>query len=272
MQHWTITREADGLATLTFDKAGATANTLSAAVLAELNEALDILDREPPKGLIIRSGKANGFIAGADVDEFGEVRDEAGAIAIVKRGWDTFERLARVKYPTLALVRGFCLGGGFELALACRYRVVDRRAGHAAGSAGSDARHRAGLGRHQAAAAPRRRAGGARPAAHRQDHRCAPRQETGHRRRMRAGPRSWRTRRAASCARCRRRAARTAAVADAQPARAVATSPRRPRSRSRSARAASTIRRRTRSSTCGSSTTAMRWPRRRRIRRRSHRC
>ena len=124
MQHWTITREADGLATLTFDKAGATANTLSAAVLAELNEALDILDREPPKGLIIRSGKANGFIAGADVDEFGEVRDEAGAIAIVKRGWDTFERLARVKYPTLALVRGFCLGGGFELALACRYRVV----------------------------------------------------------------------------------------------------------------------------------------------------
>ncbi|MEO8755630.1 MAG: 3-hydroxyacyl-CoA dehydrogenase NAD-binding domain-containing protein, partial [Casimicrobiaceae bacterium] len=75
-------------------------------------------------GLVIRSGKANGFIAGADVDEFGEVKDEAGAIAIVKRGWDTFERLAHVKYPTLALVRGFCLGGGLELALACRYRVV----------------------------------------------------------------------------------------------------------------------------------------------------
>ncbi len=124
MQHWTIAREADGLATLTFDKAGATANTLSSAVLAELNEALDLLDREPPKGLIIRSGKANGFIAGADVDEFGDVKDEAGAIAIVKRGWDTFERLAHVKYPTLALVRGFCLGGGLELALACRYRVV----------------------------------------------------------------------------------------------------------------------------------------------------
>ena len=79
MQHWTITRDADGLATLTFDKAGATANTLSAAVLAELNDALDILDREPPKGLIIRSGKANGFIAGADVDEFGDVKDDAGA-------------------------------------------------------------------------------------------------------------------------------------------------------------------------------------------------
>ncbi len=124
MQHWTITRDADGLAWLTFDKAGATANTLSAAVLAELNVALDTLDREPPKGLVIRSGKANGFIAGADVEEFGDVHDDAGALAIVKRGWDTFERLAKVAYPTLALVRGFCLGGGFELALACRYRVV----------------------------------------------------------------------------------------------------------------------------------------------------
>jgi 3-hydroxyacyl-CoA dehydrogenase / enoyl-CoA hydratase / 3-hydroxybutyryl-CoA epimerase len=124
MQHWTITREAGGLATLTFDKAGATTNTLSAAVLDELNEALDILDREPPNGLVIRSGKPNGFIAGADVDEFGEVKDEAGALAIVRRGWDTFERLAHVKYPTLALVKGFCLGGGLELALACRYRVL----------------------------------------------------------------------------------------------------------------------------------------------------
>jgi 3-hydroxyacyl-CoA dehydrogenase/enoyl-CoA hydratase/3-hydroxybutyryl-CoA epimerase len=124
MQHWTLARDADGIAWLTFDKAGATANTLSAAVLAELNTALDMLDQEPPKGLVIRSGKANGFIAGADVEEFGDVHDDADALAIVKRGWDTFERLAKVAYPTLALVRGFCLGGGFELALACRYRVV----------------------------------------------------------------------------------------------------------------------------------------------------
>ena len=124
MRHWIITRDAEGFARLTFDKAGATTNTLSADVLAELNEALDELDRDPPKGLAIVSGKANGFIAGADIDEFGEVKSEADAVAIVKRGWDTFERLASVKYPTVALVRGFCLGGGFELAMACRYRVV----------------------------------------------------------------------------------------------------------------------------------------------------
>ncbi len=124
MQNWTITRDPDGLARLTFDKAGTATNTLSAAVLAEFNEALDELDRDPPKGLVIASGKASGFIAGADVDEFGEIETEAGAVALVKRGWDAFERLANVPYPTLALVRGFCLGGGLELALACRYRVV----------------------------------------------------------------------------------------------------------------------------------------------------
>ncbi|HEX9301957.1 MAG TPA: 3-hydroxyacyl-CoA dehydrogenase NAD-binding domain-containing protein [Casimicrobiaceae bacterium] len=124
MEHWKLAREPDGFARLTFDKAGTTTNTLSAAVLAELNEALDALDREPPKGLVIASGKANGFIAGADIDEFGQVRNEADAVALVKRGWDTFERLAAVPYPTLALISGFCLGGGMELALACRYRVA----------------------------------------------------------------------------------------------------------------------------------------------------
>ncbi len=124
MEHWKLARDPDGFARLTLDRAGTTTNTLSAAVLAELNEALDALDREPPKGLVIASGKPSGFIAGADIDEFGEVKTEADAIALVKRGWDTFERLAAVRYPTLALIRGFCLGGGMELALACRYRVA----------------------------------------------------------------------------------------------------------------------------------------------------
>ena len=124
MNHWTIRREDAGLAQLILDKAGATTNTLSAAVLLEFNKALDELEREPPAGLIIASGKTNGFIAGADVGEFSEVASEADAIALVERGWDSFERLAAARYPTLALIRGFCLGGGLELALACRYRVV----------------------------------------------------------------------------------------------------------------------------------------------------
>jgi len=124
MEHWILARDADGLAYLTFDKAGTATNTLSKAALAELNEALDQLDKESPKGLVIRSGKANGFIAGADIDEFGDIGDAAVARALVERGATTFDRLAKVGYPTLALIRGFCLGGGLELALACRYRVV----------------------------------------------------------------------------------------------------------------------------------------------------
>ena len=124
LEHWSITRDADGLAWLAFDRAGTTTNTLSRAALAELNEVLDHLELERPKGLVIRSGKPNGFIAGADVDEFGDIKDADVARALVQRGWDTFERLAGVPYPTLALIRGFCLGGGLELALACRYRVV----------------------------------------------------------------------------------------------------------------------------------------------------
>jgi len=124
LRHWTLAREADGLAVLVFDKAGESTNTLSAEAMSEFDRVLAELDREPPKGLIIRSGKASGFIAGADIDEFTAIATEEGAVALVKRGWDTFERLAAVRYPTLALIRGYCLGGGLELALACRYRVA----------------------------------------------------------------------------------------------------------------------------------------------------
>ena len=122
--HWKLDRDADGLGWLTLDKAGATTNTLSAAVLEELRAVLVDLAEQPPKGLVIRSGKSNGFIAGADIVEFGELKSVDDAVVLVKRGWDTFEQLAAARYPTLALVRGFCLGGGMELALACRYRVV----------------------------------------------------------------------------------------------------------------------------------------------------
>ena len=124
LQHWKLDRDADGLAWLVFDKGGSSTNTLSRAVLEELSVVLAELSSDPPRGLAIRSGKDNGFVAGADIDEFGAVDSIDDALAIVRRGWDLFNRLADVSYPTLALIRGFCLGGGLELALACRYRVV----------------------------------------------------------------------------------------------------------------------------------------------------
>ncbi|MCP5297606.1 MAG: enoyl-CoA hydratase/isomerase family protein [Rhodocyclaceae bacterium] len=124
LQHWRLEREPAGLAWLTFDKAGESTNTLSEAAVRELGLVLDELEREPPKALVIRSGKNAGFIAGADIEEFTKIESAEGARALVQRGWDMYNRLAAVKYPTLALIRGHCMGGGTELALACRYRVA----------------------------------------------------------------------------------------------------------------------------------------------------
>ncbi|HYG43096.1 MAG TPA: enoyl-CoA hydratase-related protein, partial [Bordetella sp.] len=123
-RHWQLERQSDGLAWLTLDRAGSAVNALSAEVMAELAAVLDTLQAAPPAGLVIRSGKAAGFIAGADVDEFAQLATPQQAQALVERGWHLLNRLAAVSYPTLALIHGHCLGGGLELALACRYRLA----------------------------------------------------------------------------------------------------------------------------------------------------
>ncbi|CAB3894031.1 Fatty acid oxidation complex subunit alpha [Achromobacter aegrifaciens] len=124
LAHWRLERDADGLAWLTFDRAGSAVNALSADTMSELAVVLDALDAAPPAGLVIRSGKSTGFVVGADVNEFASLDTPEQARALVARGWDLFNRLAAVRYPTLALIQGHCLGGGLELALACRYRLV----------------------------------------------------------------------------------------------------------------------------------------------------
>ena len=124
LRHWRLERDADGVAWLYFDKAGSSTNTFSAEAMGELSQALDALDRNPPNGLVILSAKAAGFIAGADIEEFTRLDSAAAARELVQRGWDLFNRLAAVRYPTLALIRGHCMGGGLELSLACRYRVA----------------------------------------------------------------------------------------------------------------------------------------------------
>ena len=129
LSHWRLARDPDGLAWLTFDRAASAVNALSADTMAELALVLDALDKDPPKGLVIRSGKPTGFIVGADVNEFASLDTPEQGRALVARGWNLFNRLAAVRYPTLALIQGHCLGGGLELALACRYRLVADQAG-----------------------------------------------------------------------------------------------------------------------------------------------
>jgi 3-hydroxyacyl-CoA dehydrogenase/enoyl-CoA hydratase/3-hydroxybutyryl-CoA epimerase len=124
MKHWQLNKEECGIAVAVLDRSGESTNALSAEVMAEFAQILDQLDLYPPKGLIVRSAKTAGFIAGADIGEFSQLDTPEKGRALVARGWDLFNRLAAVPYPTLALVRGHCLGGGLELALACRYLLA----------------------------------------------------------------------------------------------------------------------------------------------------
>jgi 3-hydroxyacyl-CoA dehydrogenase/enoyl-CoA hydratase/3-hydroxybutyryl-CoA epimerase len=121
---WTLESDAAGIAWLELDRADASANTLSEAVIGELDALLAPLCLTAPRGLVIRSGKSNGFIAGADVHEFAALTTEARAFEKVRRAQAVLERIARLPCPTVALLHGFALGGGLELALACRYRVA----------------------------------------------------------------------------------------------------------------------------------------------------
>ena len=123
-RNWKRETDRDDIVWLSFDKEGASANVLSADVMAELDRILDELRAKNPRGLIIRSGKDSGFIAGADVEEFTKIKDADDVMRMVKRGWDLYNKLASLPFQTLALVNGFCMGGGVELALACRYRVA----------------------------------------------------------------------------------------------------------------------------------------------------
>jgi 3-hydroxyacyl-CoA dehydrogenase / enoyl-CoA hydratase / 3-hydroxybutyryl-CoA epimerase len=122
--HFKLTRDADGIAWLLFDREGASANTLSADVMAEFDTVLTALESQRPTGLVIRSAKPSGFIAGADVNEFRGATNPQAVETVIGRAHAVIDRLEGLRIPTVAVIHGFCLGGGLEVALACQSRIA----------------------------------------------------------------------------------------------------------------------------------------------------
>src|SRR5947208_2019904 len=122
----TIRREIDdSICVLTFDRPASGANIFDAAALSDLDQQLDFIEGEDSlEGVVILSAKKSIFIAGADLKTLlhqaktGEMRE------FIERGQRVFSRLADLRIPTAAAIHGASAGGGYEVALACDYRIA----------------------------------------------------------------------------------------------------------------------------------------------------
>lgn len=123
--HWQLENDQDKILWLFFNKQNSSVNSIDRDVMEELSDILDTLANDTEhKGLIIASAKKNGFIAGADISQFNKFKDIEDAVALLQEGQAIFDKLENLKLPSVAMINGFCLGGGMELALACHYRVA----------------------------------------------------------------------------------------------------------------------------------------------------
>src|SRR5205809_5109299 len=115
----------DHICVLTFDRPDSGANIFDAATLEELNEHLDAVEKDASlRGLIIASAKKSIFVAGADLKTLLQAAKTGEMRGFIERGQQIFNRLADLRIPTVAAVHGASAGGGFEVALACDYRVA----------------------------------------------------------------------------------------------------------------------------------------------------
>jgi 3-hydroxyacyl-CoA dehydrogenase / enoyl-CoA hydratase / 3-hydroxybutyryl-CoA epimerase len=122
--HWRTESREDGVVVLDLDRQGAPVNALSQEVLIELGDLIERIAIDPPIGVVIRSLKPAGFIAGADLKEFQEFDRKGTVNDAIRRGQSVFQKLAELPCPTVAAIHGHCMGGGTEISLACRYRVA----------------------------------------------------------------------------------------------------------------------------------------------------
>src|SRR5213596_296820 len=115
----------DHICLLTFDRPESGANIFDAATLDELNEHLDFVENDASlRGLIIASAKKSIFIAGADLKTLLQQSQSGEMREFIAKGQKIFNRLADLKIPTVAAIHGASAGGGYEVTLACDYRIA----------------------------------------------------------------------------------------------------------------------------------------------------
>ena len=115
----------DGIAVITFDLPGEPVNKINRAVKGEFIALFDRLEHDASvRGAVLISGKSDMFIAGADIEEFLELRSAADAERLSRDGQMLLDRLERLRVPVVAAIHGPCLGGGLETVLACHYRIA----------------------------------------------------------------------------------------------------------------------------------------------------
>src|SRR5438067_7020403 len=121
-----IQREIDhGICLLTFDRPESGANVFDAATLSDLDQQLDFIEEEDSlEGVVILSAKKSIFIAGADLKTLLHQAQTGEMGGFIAEGQRIFNRLAALKIPTCAAIHGACAGGGYEIALACDWRVA----------------------------------------------------------------------------------------------------------------------------------------------------
>lgn len=119
--HWRIEQDSDDILWLTCDRAGHSTNALSEALISELGAILTRAATMRLTGLVLQSGKPGSFILGADIREFDAYTEAAQVTSRIRQGHAVFSQLENLPIHKVAIVEGFCLGGGLELALTCDY-------------------------------------------------------------------------------------------------------------------------------------------------------